>query len=186
MGVLGASLTLCNCTPPTGRPEPQRTTINGHVSNRFFVDGRAAFSNAGSPPAALIRIMERSDMPRDDVCEASTDPSAVLDPTLVLSVFPAEPGEYPIIITNNRDAGAPARYATATLFTFQDDADGGLALTRDGGLIPSVLQARGGQVKILAVDGQEGGALNAEILVEFADGEAYSGQLGAVLCEAVR
>lgn len=185
--LVGVVLMAWTCTPTAPKPEPQDTQLNGKVYNRSFADSRAAFATRGNPPAAVIRVLERADMIRDEACSASTDPGITLDPTLLLSVFPAETGTFPVISTTNPDAGGSTRYATATLYTFTDLPDGGgFDDAGDAGLRPVVRQAIGGEVKITALDPSEEGRLNATVLLEFSDGEAFSGEIGAVFCDAVQ
>lgn len=178
-------LALLTCAPTPPKPPPQATQLNGHVFNRAFGESRAGFHETGNPPSAVIRVMELADIPRDDACEGATDPSAILDPTLLLSITPSEPGTYPVIVTTDRfDGGPPARFATAQLFTFEDIPDGGLP---DGQVPrPVVRNAVGGEVKVTALDPEEGGRLNADVILEFPDGEAYSGKIGAVPCDSVQ
>ncbi|MBI5496865.1 MAG: hypothetical protein HY904_17760 [Deltaproteobacteria bacterium] len=164
-----------------GHPPPQQTSINGAVYHRVLNPASAAFSlDEGPPRGLLVRISTR-----EDTCAAAADPSDGMDPNLIISLTPDQTGTFPILPPNV--STVPARYATATLFTYTDMPDGGPPDGGDAGLRPVVRNAIGGEVEVTDFDPDpDQGRLNARIVLFFADDAGYAGQVGAFPCERVR
>lgn len=154
----------------TGGPPPQDTRLHGQLFGRTFGPGAsAAFLERSAPLRSVVVTVAN----RSNTCDATRDPTDVVDPRLVLAVSPDQTGNFQV------GPGAGDRFATATLFTYED-MDGGLP---DGASpVPVVFSATGGEINVQDYVPGDKGVFNADVILIFGDDGGFAGTVGAVGC----